>query len=91
MTCRRAPLRGCSWNNGSNSGLGALNLNNAPSNRNSNVGFRPALILRQKPMLYAALVSAILNGLHTLSHWLEYGWQLLVSSRNVKREGLQYA
>lgn len=39
----RAPLRGGNWNNGANAGLGALNLNNAPSNRNSNIGFRPAL------------------------------------------------
>ena len=90
MTCRRAPLRGGSWNNGANCGLGALNLNNAPSNRNSNIGFRPALILRQKHSSYAAGVSAILNGLYTLSHWLEYGWQTFVSSK-VEREGLQYA
>lgn len=39
----RAPLRGGNWNNGVNAGLGALNLNNAPANRNSNIGFRPAL------------------------------------------------
>ena len=90
MTYRRAPLRGGNWNNGANSGLGALDLNNAPSNRNSNVGFRPALILRQKHSSYATGVSAILNGLHTLSHWLEYGWQTFVSSK-VEREGLQYA
>ena len=87
MTYRRAPLRGGNWNNGAHSGLGALNLNNAPSNRNSNIGFRPALILRQKHSSYATGVSAILNGLHTLSYWLEYGWQTFVSSR-VEREGL---
>ncbi|PMK93211.1 RNA-dependent DNA polymerase [Vibrio lentus] len=39
----RFPLRGGNWNNGSNAGLGALNLNNARSNTNSNIGFRPAL------------------------------------------------
>lgn len=39
----RPPLRGGNWNNGSNAGLGALNLNNARSNTNSNIGFRPAL------------------------------------------------
>ena len=39
----RFPLRGGNWNNGSNAGLGALNLNNARSNANSNIGFRPAL------------------------------------------------
>ena len=38
----RFPLRGGNWNNGSNAGLGALNLNNARSNANSNIGFRPA-------------------------------------------------
>lgn len=39
----RLPIRGGNWNNGSNAGLGALNLNNARSNANSNIGFRPAL------------------------------------------------
>lgn len=39
----RMPLRGGNWNNGSNAGLGTLNLNNARSNANSNIGFRPAL------------------------------------------------
>lgn len=39
----RFPLRGGNWNNGSNAGLGALNLNNARSNANTNIGFRPAL------------------------------------------------
>lgn len=42
-TRTRMPLRGGNWNNGSNAGLGALNLNNARSNSNSNIGFRPAL------------------------------------------------
>ncbi|EKO3771915.1 RNA-directed DNA polymerase [Vibrio metschnikovii] len=42
-TRNRMPLRGGNWNNGSNAGLGALNLNNARSNLNSNNGFRPAL------------------------------------------------
>ena len=41
---RRAPLRGCSWNNGASSGLGALNLGVAPSDRDSSVGFRPAFV-----------------------------------------------
>ncbi len=39
----RFPLRGGNWNNGSNAGLGALNLNNSRLNANSNIGFRPAL------------------------------------------------
>lgn len=38
------PLRGGSWNNAGNAGLGALNLNNARSNANSNVGLRLALV-----------------------------------------------
>ena len=41
---RRAPLRGCSWDNGANSGLSALYLNVAPSYRGSDVGFRPAFV-----------------------------------------------
>lgn len=39
----RVPIRGGNWNNGANDGLGALNLNNARSNSNVNIGFRPAL------------------------------------------------
>ncbi|WP_220767185.1 reverse transcriptase/maturase family protein [Shewanella sp. MBTL60-007] len=42
-TRNRFPLRGGNWNNGSNAGLGMLNLNNSRSNANSNIGFRPAL------------------------------------------------
>ncbi len=42
-TRNRFPLRGGNWNNGSNAGLGMLNLNNGRSNSNSNIGFRPAL------------------------------------------------
>lgn len=37
------PMRGGNWNNESNAGLAALNLNYERSNSNSNVGFRPAL------------------------------------------------
>ena len=43
QTLKRLPIRGGNWNNGSNAGLAALNLNNARSNANSNIGFRPAL------------------------------------------------
>ncbi|MGI2148022.1 reverse transcriptase domain-containing protein [Shewanella baltica] len=39
----RFPIRGGNWNNGTNAGLGALNLNNPRSNANNNIGFRPAL------------------------------------------------
>lgn len=42
-TRERFPLRGGNWNNAANAGVGALNLNNARSNTNSNIGFRPAL------------------------------------------------
>ena len=46
----RLPLRGGNWNNGSNCGPFALNLNNNRSNSNWNVGFRSALApIRQKP------------------------------------------
>ena len=43
ISLRRLPIRGGNWNNGSNAGLAALNLNNARSNSNTNIGFRPAL------------------------------------------------
>ncbi|MFW5988632.1 MAG: hypothetical protein ACOCPQ_00220 [Desulfosudaceae bacterium] len=39
---QRFPRRGGNWNNGSNAGLAALNLNNERSNSNSNIGVRPA-------------------------------------------------
>lgn len=35
-----APIRGGNWNNGSNAGVFALNLNNSSANSNINVGFR---------------------------------------------------
>ena len=41
---QRLALRGGGYNNAANAGLFALNLNNARTNRNRNVGFRPALI-----------------------------------------------
>jgi len=33
-------IRGANWNNGANAGVWTLNLNNAPSNTNWNIGFR---------------------------------------------------
>jgi hypothetical protein len=36
----RAAIRGGNWNNGANAGCFNLNLNNAPSNTNTNIGFR---------------------------------------------------
>jgi hypothetical protein len=44
----RLPIRGGNWNNGSRAGVFALNLNNARSNANTNIGFRPASGDRQK-------------------------------------------
>ena len=38
------PIRGSSFNNTSNGGAGALNLNNARSNVNNNVSFLPAVV-----------------------------------------------
>lgn len=37
------PIRGGNWNNATNAGVFALNLNNLRSNANGNIGFRPAL------------------------------------------------
>lgn len=36
----RAAIRGGNFNNGADAGVFALNLNNAPSNSNYNIGFR---------------------------------------------------
>jgi hypothetical protein len=41
----RIPIRGGSWNNGSDAGLFNLNLNNTRTNANNDIGFRVALIL----------------------------------------------
>lgn len=35
-------IRGGNWNNGTNAGAFTLNLNNAPTNTNTNIGFRVA-------------------------------------------------
>jgi hypothetical protein len=51
---RRLPLRGGNWNNGTDAGLGALNLNNRRPLVNANVGFRPALLQAMIPEVYAA-------------------------------------
>lgn len=42
------PIRGGNWNNAANAGVFALNLNNARSNTNTNIGARPALRACQK-------------------------------------------
>ena len=55
----RGALRGGNWTNGTNAGVFALNLNNAPSNYNVNIGFRCSKWWRpmlldgiQQPVLY---------------------------------------
>ncbi|AVO74741.1 hypothetical protein C6362_07260 [Megasphaera elsdenii DSM 20460] len=40
----RLPIAGGNWNNGSNAGVFALNVNNRRSNANGNIGFRSALL-----------------------------------------------
>lgn len=41
LSVKWLPIRGGNRNNAGNAGLAALNLNNARSNSNSNIGFRP--------------------------------------------------
>lgn len=38
-------LRGGNWNNGAQSGVFALNLNNTRANSNNNIGFRSSVLL----------------------------------------------
>ena len=54
----RFPICGGNWNNGSNCGLAALNLNNSRSNRNSNIGFRPASYDARSCVIYGWSASA---------------------------------
>lgn len=42
LICAVGFIRGGNWNNGANTGAFTLNLNNAPSNTNTNIGFRCA-------------------------------------------------
>ncbi len=44
-------IRGGNWDNGANSGAFTLNLNNAPSNSNTNIGFRCARFSGEKHMV----------------------------------------
>lgn len=46
------PIRGGNWNNAANAGVFALNLHNARSNANTNIGARPALRACQKSSSY---------------------------------------
>lgn len=45
------PLSSANWNNGTNAGVWALNLNNARNNANNNVGFRADSISPHGPHL----------------------------------------
>lgn len=51
---KRLPIRGGNWNNGASAGVFALNLNNARSNANTNIGGRPAPGDRQMWHAYRA-------------------------------------
>lgn len=51
---KRVPIRGGNWNNSAIAGVFALNLNNARSNSNTNIGARPALGECQKPGAHRA-------------------------------------
>jgi len=62
LSAMRFPYRGGSFNNGSNAGLGALNLNNPRSNSNTNIGFRPALEGIQKRHGHGCVVSVSSKG-----------------------------
>ena len=48
------PIRGGNWNNGALNGVFALNVNNARSDANTNIGARPASGERLKRLAYAA-------------------------------------
>ena len=50
----RVPIRGGNWNNGAAAGVRALNLNNARSNSNTNIGVRPASEVSPKPPAHVA-------------------------------------
>ncbi|BES53378.1 hypothetical protein [Aeromonas phage phiWae15] len=65
---QRLPIRGGNWNNGANAGPAALNLNNSRANTNSNIGFRPAFVSRQKTAPYGARPSALSKGCRCLGH-----------------------
>lgn len=59
-----ALLRGANWNNGSNSGVFTANLNNDPSNTNTNIGFRCVF---RPPRLGIFLIVLEIHGL-TMGH-----------------------
>jgi len=52
-------IRGGNWNNGMNAGVFALNLNNAPSNVNTNIGFRLATGESEVLRIHGCVASAL--------------------------------
>lgn len=56
-------LRGGNWNNGANTGSFTLNLNNTPSNTNTNIGFRCTSDQNRKDRLVKNSLHQ--NGRHT--------------------------
>jgi hypothetical protein len=52
------PIRGANWNNTTNAGVSALNLNNPRSISNVNVGFRAALPFASRRDRYGGASSA---------------------------------
>jgi len=55
-----AVQRGGNWNNGANAGALSVNLNNAPSNSNSNIGFRCTSQVRNRKKGEAARLPELL-------------------------------
>jgi len=73
----RAAIRGGNWNNGGNAGVFSLNLNNAPSNTNTNIGFRACkksgqiCIFKDMPMeLYHDGAVGLNNIRQSIASWL---------------------
>ncbi len=60
------PRRGGNWNNGSEAGAFALNLNNERSNSNSNIGFRSAVLPIRSVRRKALSSSMVENGFVSL-------------------------
>lgn len=63
---RWLPIRGSAFNNTSNSGPSALNLNNPRSNSNDNIGFRSAPMSRSLTVTTARTVQTGLKGLFSV-------------------------
>lgn len=71
--------RGGNWNNGANAGVFYLNLNNARSNSNTNLGFRSALRIWQKAMTH---------GLSSRPQGIKGFVSLLKSKKHVARKAV---